>query len=260
MPSGVQQNVVRLQVPVHDPHAVEVLERQNELGQVKARHVLLEGLVALQNVVEVPARHVLHHEADEVVVGELEQRLHDELAGHDGVDVALGLQVVELVFVRVVEEIDYFHRVEVPGLLSLHEPDFPEAALVYQLDEVEVVDADVLAGAAAFVARAVVDFYAGVAVVALGKERAAVLEVADVAFRVRSRVLAFLLVVLLVVQLVVEYYGGFGVFCEDLLVESVGPFVVPFKQGAVVFLDDAVLLNGDADRVVGFFFFFFLVF
>ena len=42
VPFRVDQNVVRFEIPVHDPFVVEVLESQNHLSQVLPRPILGE--------------------------------------------------------------------------------------------------------------------------------------------------------------------------------------------------------------------------
>jgi hypothetical protein len=76
---GGEQHVVRLDVPVDDAAAVQVLQGQHALGQVEHSLLLEEIIVDAEQGLEVATDHVFHHH--EHIVGGLhavEQR-HAEL-------------------------------------------------------------------------------------------------------------------------------------------------------------------------------------
>lgn len=86
MPLVVQQDVVGLQVPVHDVVGVQVFESQQDLCDVVLDDVLVQGLGirgALSNLVElhdfgeVASDHVLLHEAQVLLVLERIVCFHD---------------------------------------------------------------------------------------------------------------------------------------------------------------------------------------
>ena len=74
------EDVLELEVAVHDGHAVEVLERQHDLTHEDARVGHAEGLMLVELVKEVAARAKLHDE-DEVA----RRDEAGELVGHEGV-------------------------------------------------------------------------------------------------------------------------------------------------------------------------------
>ncbi len=59
MANRVEKNVLRLQISVNDAFRVQVLQREQDLGQVEAGHVLHEDALALQLHEQLTATQVL---------------------------------------------------------------------------------------------------------------------------------------------------------------------------------------------------------
>jgi hypothetical protein len=78
VPPRVQQQVVRLDVAVHEPRRVHGLDRRHGLRRVKARLGLGQHVAAHQQRHEVAARQVLHGEVEVRVVLERVVEAHDE--------------------------------------------------------------------------------------------------------------------------------------------------------------------------------------
>mmetsp|Transcript_13027 Transcript_13027/g.33390 ORF Transcript_13027/g.33390 Transcript_13027/m.33390 type:complete len:273 (-) Transcript_13027:384-1202(-) len=70
VPVGVDEEIVRLDVAVDVGELVERLDRQHRLRHVEARLLLRQNVALHEQRHQVAARHVLHHEVQEVVVAE----------------------------------------------------------------------------------------------------------------------------------------------------------------------------------------------
>jgi hypothetical protein len=78
----VQQDVLRLEVAVHDVERVQVLEHEEELRAVEARVLLAEALLLLQVVEELAAVDQRKDEVQLLLALEAELERHDERAVH----------------------------------------------------------------------------------------------------------------------------------------------------------------------------------
>ena len=61
----VDENVLRLEIPVDNVHSVQVLDGEDDLRAVHARVPLIELFHLLQAVEELPSRTVVCHKANE---------------------------------------------------------------------------------------------------------------------------------------------------------------------------------------------------
>lgn len=65
---AVQQDVLGLQVPVHDLFGVEVLDGAHDLGAVEEARGVAEAPAAAQEAEQLPARHEVHQHVQEALV------------------------------------------------------------------------------------------------------------------------------------------------------------------------------------------------
>ena len=109
---AVDEDVIRLYVPVNEAHFMNRLDGENQLGDVKARHVFAEYTEFDQQAHEVPARHVLHNEIQVVLVLERVEKLHDPFVVRLRENVAFGFDVCDLVSFQHFGFFQDFHGVE----------------------------------------------------------------------------------------------------------------------------------------------------
>lgn len=88
MSLAVQQDVLGLQVAVHDFFGVEVLDGTDDLGGVKEARAVAEASPAAQVAKELASRHVVHQHVEEALVvvrpesGQQEVRVRVQLFQH----------------------------------------------------------------------------------------------------------------------------------------------------------------------------------
>lgn len=141
MPVSVDEDVLRLDVPVNDAHLVEVEHRQADLGEVELRLVFAHALELLELVEELAPAAELEHEDDEVALLEAEEHLDGEGVVDDRHDVALVLD--ELLFPVLQDEllVDELHGVEAAILLPAHQVNFRETSAADAFENLEVPQA-----------------------------------------------------------------------------------------------------------------------
>ena len=117
---GVEQDVLGLEVAVDDVVAVELLQREHDLGAVQPHAPLVEGALAPQVEEELAARLQRHHEVQ--LLAALERVVHrdDERVAHALQHVALGERVLHLVAHHDVRLLHHLHRVQVARRLLAH--------------------------------------------------------------------------------------------------------------------------------------------
>ena len=139
---AVDEYVVGLDVAVYEAERVHALDGARELADVEARQRLVEHLQLDEQIHEVAARHVVHHEVEALLVLERVVELDDPLGVGLGEYVALGLDMCRLLAVEYVALVEYFHGVEAlgVGLVTLaHQADLAEGADADHADHVEHV-------------------------------------------------------------------------------------------------------------------------
>jgi hypothetical protein len=120
MPLKIKQYVLRLDIPIHDPPGVQVLNAQKYLHKVEAGHVLGHPPILLDIGEELATWAVLHHEGYEIPGLEGVSKGHEE--GVTGLchDVAL---VLDDYFTPVLSEdvfLYQFHGVELAVHTAAH--------------------------------------------------------------------------------------------------------------------------------------------
>ena len=92
MTIAVQNNILRLQVSVHDVDAVQVLDGQKDLGQVEGGHPLRHPVSLVQKIEKVSAGIVLSHEEDLLLCLECADEFYLELKNEHMNFIGRGLQ------------------------------------------------------------------------------------------------------------------------------------------------------------------------
>ena len=141
-PLAVDEDVVGLQVAVdHVQLLVEITQRQHQLREIHARHLLAEIAHVLEQREEVAAVHELHD--DEEVVLALEGVVE---LGHERIirmchDAALRLHVLSLVLPQQVLLVHHFHREQIARRDLPREIHASIGPLADRLQQLEVLDA-----------------------------------------------------------------------------------------------------------------------
>mmetsp|Transcript_47189 Transcript_47189/g.111255 ORF Transcript_47189/g.111255 Transcript_47189/m.111255 type:complete len:388 (-) Transcript_47189:616-1779(-) len=135
----VDENVLGLQVTVHDAPGVELLEGQHDLGRVQRVRLGFEGRVVDKHVQELAAGEVVHDQVQPALA--LEGVVHvDDVgvadAAHDGA-LCFGAAQVLLDHHLLAHRL---HRVHLPRALLLHLVDFAEASLSDHVQDLKVID------------------------------------------------------------------------------------------------------------------------
>lgn len=142
IPMNIHENILGLEVPVGDVLIVEISHTENDTGGVEFRAVLLEAASELKMLEELASFHELHREED--LLRRLERVL--EADKHRMLrllqDLPLVLGMLDLFLVDDLVLAQRLKREVLLVVLLLHEHDLPEGSATENLQEVEVVDAD----------------------------------------------------------------------------------------------------------------------
>jgi len=60
----IQQDIIWLQIPVHDMQLMQRINSKHELCYIKLRYSFIQRIVLFQDFVEIPAWEILLHEAE----------------------------------------------------------------------------------------------------------------------------------------------------------------------------------------------------
>lgn len=132
MSVGIEKDVLRFEISVHDAVVVEMLKRENKLGDVELGAVLLEFAFLLKMPEELTTGHVV---GDEV---EIRRRLEGELEPHDEgrvrrrcphKDIALSYRVCNFLLLDNDLLGQHLHGVDTTGILLAHLVDLTESTL-----------------------------------------------------------------------------------------------------------------------------------
>mmetsp|Transcript_30376 Transcript_30376/g.97927 ORF Transcript_30376/g.97927 Transcript_30376/m.97927 type:complete len:250 (+) Transcript_30376:554-1303(+) len=136
--AGVEEDVLRLEVPVDDAEGVDVLEGEGELRGVEPRASFAELADLLEMAEEFAPGAVVEDEVE--LLPRLEGRVEadDEGVLHVAQDGALRFCVLDLVPLDDVFFFKDLHRVNRPRLTLAHEEHLPEAPLPDHADHLEV--------------------------------------------------------------------------------------------------------------------------
>lgn len=140
----VQHHVVGFKVALDDVVRVQVLDGQQDFGDVELGGVLVELLQLVQDLAQVAARALLHDQ--EQLLGGLEglEEFHDEGVLHVGQDVAFGLGLARQVAAHDLLLAQHLHRLEALLALLLHQLDLAETAFAQHHVRHEVLGDDLL--------------------------------------------------------------------------------------------------------------------
>ena len=139
VPVLVQQEVVGFDVSVDKVGRVDSLQRQHRLRDVEPRFVLRQGIAAHQQRHHVPARKVLHHQVEKLVVLEGVVQLHHRLVVNLRQEVTLSLDVVHLTAADHLRLFELLHGVDLPVRPVAHEPHLAESAAADDGERLKVI-------------------------------------------------------------------------------------------------------------------------
>mmetsp|Transcript_17336 Transcript_17336/g.42346 ORF Transcript_17336/g.42346 Transcript_17336/m.42346 type:complete len:237 (+) Transcript_17336:554-1264(+) len=138
---AVDQQVLRLEVTVHDPAPVQLLKGQRDLARVHAARLHVKRCVVVQHVEELPAGEVVHHNIEPRAA--LEREMHVDNVGVAQIleDGALRLRALEVVAQNCVLA-HALHRVDAARLLAPHLEHLAEPALPNHVQDLEGISVD----------------------------------------------------------------------------------------------------------------------
>lgn len=138
----VEKHVLRLQVAVDDTANMQLLQRQDQLGDVILGHILNEVAEFFKQLSEVTALHVFHDHEEILPILEGVQAASDEarlqvlqnrLLVHNGVNAVLLLHLVYL---------EHFYRIVVLSVLFSGQQDLAKRTGGERLDVDEIANRD----------------------------------------------------------------------------------------------------------------------
>jgi len=100
MASLVKENVLRLQVPVDDAKVVQVLQGEDDLGEVELAHVLHHEALLLEAGEQLPSTRILKNQVQLPFCLEGVLQVHNERVGDHAKDITLGLGVLSVLGVH----------------------------------------------------------------------------------------------------------------------------------------------------------------
>lgn len=119
----VDQEVLRLQVPVDQIQVVEVLESEHDLSGIETRMGLGEAADLAQVREHLATGHVLQHHVEVRIVFEVKPQADEEGEGDRLQDALLVEGVLDLLELHHLLFVEYFHRVVLLGGLVLNDHD-----------------------------------------------------------------------------------------------------------------------------------------
>lgn len=141
MPLGIQQQVIRFDVPMDEAQLVYGVDGERRFRDVKLRALLGQRVLLHQQRHHITAGQELHYKVQVDRILEAVVHLHDPLVVGLDEDVALGAHVRHLFLLEHVGLPQDLHGVDVARVLFLHQPHLAERAPAYHLQRFEVLDA-----------------------------------------------------------------------------------------------------------------------
>lgn len=140
------QNIFGLEITINEAKMMEIFERQNDLGSIKAHGILLQPLLrlALQHAEELSTGAILHDEAQSI--GGLKGRVHGNNEGmiSGSENFTLGHDTLDLVALNHLLLGEHLHSVETVGILEANEIHLANAAAAEQFEACEMLGADLV--------------------------------------------------------------------------------------------------------------------
>ena len=140
----IEQNILRLEIPIDDTVGVEAPECFDELSCIEASPPLAKLLIFAQVVEQLAAIEEIHDEVE--LGGRLERivQFYDKWTVNLFEDVPLSLRLNKEVAFGDNGLGQLFHRVEIFRPIPSHEVDFTEGPSTNNLDQFEVIQANFL--------------------------------------------------------------------------------------------------------------------
>ena len=135
----VEQDVLGLEVAVHDVERVQVPDGADNLRDVKPRERGVEETLAVQPEEQVPAVDEVHDEVQLLRGLERVSQRDDEGVVDDGEDVSLRFHVVRLLALDDDLLLHHFHGVHGPGVLLAHLEHLAERTLSHEAEHLEII-------------------------------------------------------------------------------------------------------------------------
>mmetsp|Transcript_23016 Transcript_23016/g.58156 ORF Transcript_23016/g.58156 Transcript_23016/m.58156 type:complete len:258 (+) Transcript_23016:1546-2319(+) len=136
-----EADVVGLDVSMHEAEFVDVVQRLNQLGDVKTRLRFGEPLALAKERNQVAALEELHDHVEVVIVLEAGVQLHEVVCarGQRHEALALAHQPLQIVLLRERALLHLLHRIHFARVLVLHQAHHPEPALAQRFHHREIV-------------------------------------------------------------------------------------------------------------------------